>query len=113
MLDNYPFQGVLEVLFVRGHPNFQTYPCILGPKVLDFKGIFGAIMRKGLCYDFRRRVGAKHALAQRMLWTSLDCDWTRTDPPVNVVPLEPTDHQLLFRKKWTVVALFFFQNVST
>ena len=71
MLDNYPFQGVLEVLFVRGHPNFQTYPCILGPKVLDFEGIFGAIMRKGLCYDFRRRVGAKHALAQRMLWTSL------------------------------------------
>ena len=71
MLDNYPFQGVLEVFFVRGHPNFQTYPCILGPKVLDFKGIFGAIMRKGICYDFRRRVGAKHALAQRMLWTSL------------------------------------------
>ena len=31
------------------------------------------------------------------------CRWTRTDPPVNVESSEPTDHQLLFRKKWTVV----------
>ena len=87
MLDNYPFQGVLEVLFVRGHPNFQTYPCILGPKVLDFKGIFGAIMRKGICYDFRRRVGAKHALAQRMLWTSLSTiDMKVKDPFTICIP---------------------------
>ena len=27
------------------------------------------------------------------------CRWTRIDPPVNVVPSEPTVHQLLFRKK--------------
>ena len=33
------------------------------------------------------------------------CRWTRIDPPVNVVPSEPTDHQLLFRKKRTVVPL--------
>ena len=31
------------------------------------------------------------------------CRWTRIDPPVNVVPSEPTVHQLLFRKKRTVV----------
>ena len=31
------------------------------------------------------------------------CRWTRVDPLVNVVPSEPTDHQLLFRNKWTVV----------
>ena len=34
------------------------------------------------------------------------CRWTRTDPPVNVESSEPTDHQLLFRKKWTVVRGF-------
>ena len=27
--------------------------------MLDFKGIFGAIMREGICYDLRSRVGAK------------------------------------------------------
>ena len=31
------------------------------------------------------------------------CRWTRIDPPVNVVPSEPTVHQLLFREKRTVV----------
>ena len=36
------------------------------------------------------------------------CRWTRTDPPVNVESSEPTDHQLLFRKKWTVVDAQFF-----
>ena len=27
--------------------------------MLDFKGIFGAIMREGICYDLRSRVDAK------------------------------------------------------
>ena len=31
------------------------------------------------------------------------CRWTRIDPLVNVVPSEPTVHQLLFREKRTVV----------
>ena len=33
------------------------------------------------------------------------CRWTRIDPPVNVVRSEPTDHQLLFSRKWTVVII--------
>ena len=39
--------------------------------------------------------------------------WTRTDPTVNVEPSEPTDHQLLFRKKWTVVPSYNLDNQST
>ena len=38
------------------------------------------------------------------------CRWTRTDPPVNVESSEPTDHQLLFRKKWTVVPARLVKN---
>ena len=31
------------------------------------------------------------------------CRWTRIEPLVNVVAFSPTEYQLLFRKKWTVV----------
>ena len=33
--------------------------------MLDFKGIFGAIMREGICYDLRSGVDAKACLIVR------------------------------------------------
>ena len=45
MVIKIPSREALEVPILWGHPNFQTFICILGPKVLDFKGIFGATMR--------------------------------------------------------------------
>ena len=39
--------------------------------MLDFKGIFGAIMREGICYDLRSRVDAKACFSSIVQCTCL------------------------------------------
>ena len=51
--------------------NYNEVLCILGPKVFNFEGIFGATMRKGICYDFRSRVDAKACFSTIVLCTCL------------------------------------------
>ena len=60
------FRGNIQIF-----RNQNEFLCILGPKVFDFKGIFGATMRKGICYDFRSRVDAKACFSTIMLCTCL------------------------------------------
>ena len=58
------FRGNIQIF-----RNQNEFLCILGPKVFDFKGIFGATMRKGICYDFRRWVHAKACFSTIVLCT--------------------------------------------
>ena len=44
--------------------------------MLDFKGIFGAIMREGICYDLRSRVDANTCFGTIVRWTCLA--WAKT-----------------------------------
>ena len=76
---------VLEALIEREHPNFhKAFLYILCQKVLDFKGIFGAIRREGVCYDLRSRVDAKACFSTIVRCTCLTPSISFGSPPFRI-----------------------------
>ena len=81
------FENIYDLVNIRfSASEIKHLTFTLGLKKPSFLWLY-ASMRQAICYDTRRRVSAKHALAQRMLWTSLSTiDMKVKDPFTICIP---------------------------